>query len=124
MRYLAFQVPETILFAVALILARRWTDLPSWAFWGLIIAWVAKDLCLFPFLWKFFEPPEDRNPMVGTCGVAQERLAPSGWVRIGSELWKATVGKGSRPIALGEPVRILEVRGLTLIVEPEEQNSR
>jgi membrane protein implicated in regulation of membrane protease activity len=80
---------------------------------------VSKPIFRFPFLWKYFEPSEDRNPMVGTCGVAQERLSPSGWVRIGGELWKANIGKGCLPIDRGGSFRVRDVRGLTLIVEPD-----
>lgn len=121
-RYLALQVPGTVLFVIGLILARRWIEFPAWVFWGLIVVWVAKDLALFPFVRKAYEPQDGRNPMLGVRGVAEETLAPSGYVRIGGELWKATAEKGCRPIDRGEPVRVSDVRGLTLIVEPEEKS--
>jgi len=119
-RYAAFQVPETVLLVVALLLVRRWIDIPTWAFWGLIAAWVIKDLVLFPFVWKSFEPAAPADPMIGRTGVAEGILSPSGWIRIGGERWKAKVGDGCRPIQPGEAVRVDRVEGLTLIVEPAE----
>lgn len=123
-RYLALQLPGWVLLVAGLVLARRWIDLPAWVFWGLIAVWVVKDFVLFPFVWRAYEPQESRHPMVGARGVAEEPLAPSGYVRIAGELWKAIAQEGSRPIDRGEPVRVRDVQGHTLIVEPEERGSR
>lgn len=124
-RYLIIQLPGGVLFVIAMILIRRWTDLPAWLFWGLIVLWVGKDVVLFPFVRKAYEPQEGRNPMIGALGVAGDRLAPSGYVRIGGELWKARTLGSSIAIDRGETVRVRDVEGLTLIVEhaagrPEE----
>jgi membrane protein implicated in regulation of membrane protease activity len=40
-----------------------------------------------------------------------------GYVRIGGELWRAEAASGFVP--RGAPVRVVAVRGLTLVVEPE-----
>lgn len=114
-------MPGLALLAGALLLARRFIGLPAWAVWGLFAAWVLKDLVLFPFVWRAYQPPEGRNPMLGARGVASGTLAPSGYVRIGGELWKATTEPGSAPIDRGEPVRVTDVRGLTVIVAPDEE---
>jgi membrane protein implicated in regulation of membrane protease activity len=123
-RYLAFQVPGCILLVAGLLLARRWIELPAWVFWGAIAAWVVKDVVLFPFVWRAYEPQEGRHPMLGARGVAEGTLAPSGYVRVGAELWKATVPDGGPAIGRGEPVRVREIRGLTLIVGPEAEDPR
>lgn len=125
-RYLILQLPGAVLFVIALILVRRWIDLPVWLFWGLIMLWVGKDVVLFPFVRKAYEPQEGGNPMIGALGVAEDRLAPSGYVRIGGELWKAQALGNSIAIDRGETVRVRAVEGLTLIVEhasksPEEE---
>lgn len=125
MKYLILQLPGAVLFVIALILMRRWVDLPAWLFWGLIVLWVGIDAVLFPFVRKAYEPQEDGNPMIGALGVVENRLSPSGFVRIGGELWKAHVLEGSMSIDRGETVRVSAIEGLTLIVEraaerPEE----
>jgi membrane-bound ClpP family serine protease len=39
-------------------------------------------------------------------------------VRLGSERWKAELVSGSGPVSVDSAIRVIEVRGLTLIVEP------
>lgn len=122
-RYLVLQIPGLVLFVAALMLIGRWVDLPGWLFWVLIVGWVAKDLALFPFVRKAYEPHHGENPMLGARGVAEDRLAPSGYVRIAGELWRAEAAEGGRAIERGETVRVRAVRGLTLIVEPEAERT-
>ena len=126
MKYLILHLPGALLFVIALILMRRWIDLPEWLFWGLIVLWVGMDIVLFPFVRKAYEPQEGGNPMIGALGVVENSLSPSGFVRIRGELWKAHVLEGSMPIDRGEPVRVSAIEGLTLIVGraaeiPEEE---
>jgi len=52
--------------------------------------------------------------LVGQVGVARSRLAPEGQVNVQGEIWRAIAG--GEPIAEGEPVRIVDVQGLTLKV--------
>ncbi len=56
--------------------------------------------------------------MVDEVGVAYTRLAPSGKVFVHGEFWDAV---STQPVEAGAPVKVLEVRGLTLKVEPAEQ---
>ena len=126
MKYLILELPSAVLFVIALILIRRWVDLPAWLFWGLVVLWVGKEIVLFPFVRKAYEPQEGGNPMIGALGVVENRLSPSGFVRIRGELWKAHVLEGSMPIDRGETVRVRTIEGMTLIVEraaerPEEE---
>ena len=52
--------------------------------------------------------------LVGTLGVARERLAPEGHVLVHGELWRAVAEGG--PLEPGAQVRVLAIDGLTLRV--------
>ena len=49
---------------------------------------------------------------------ALQALDPSGYVSVGAELWSAELPPESAPVAARSAIRVLEVRGLTLLVEP------
>jgi len=53
--------------------------------------------------------------MVDSVGVAKTDLEPLGKVLVHGELWDA---RARQPIAKGTRVRVREVEGLTLVVEP------
>ena len=58
--------------------------------------------------------------MIGARGIAIERLAPTGFINVQGELWKAErIGKGPL-IEKGEMVRVVKIRGLKLFIEPDE----
>ena len=62
-------------------------------------------------------PVTGKEGLVGTAGHARDVITPDapGYVRVHGELWKAT----SRvPVTAGQRVRVLDVNGLTLDVEP------
>jgi membrane-bound ClpP family serine protease len=65
----------------------------------------------------------DKKPMispdVGSRGRATTPLTPEGYVRVGSELWKAS--STNSVIAAGEEVTIVGVKGLTLLVTSSER---
>lgn len=61
--------------------------------------------------------------MVGAQGIAEERLAPSGYVRVHGELWQGELMGGDPPIDGGQAVRVQEVHGLTLFVQPYNDES-
>ena len=56
-----------------------------------------------------------REAMIGSVGEAVSDLAPTGLVRLGSELW---VSEASEPVSQGARVQILEVEGAKLRVRP------
>ena len=62
------------------------------------------------------KPETGREELIGEVGKVIEDLNPEGVIKVRGELWKA-VSKDGSTIKVGERVRILEVRGLTLIVE-------
>jgi len=53
--------------------------------------------------------------MIGALGVAQTDLAPAGKIWIHGELWEA---RAAERISQGTRVRVREMEGLTLVVEP------
>ncbi len=123
LRYALFQVPAVAILVLIMVLVRRWVDLPGWFFWGLVALWVAKDVILFPFTWHAYdrERPADTNSMIGARGIAEDRLAPSGYIRVHGELWQGEVVGGGPPIDRGEGVRVLGIRKLTLLVQSDNE---
>jgi len=106
---------------MAVIFARRWLDLPAWIGAVAISALLVKDIILFPFVWRAYDKtrPGDPFSLIGARGIAQERLAPSGYALVGRELWRVEVMAPDSPIEKGEAVRVREIKGLTLLVERE-----
>lgn len=58
--------------------------------------------------------------LVGAEGIAQQTLAPQGQILVHGELWLA---ESVSPVAAGESVRVVNVQGLTLLVEPVHQSA-
>jgi membrane-bound serine protease (ClpP class) len=56
--------------------------------------------------------------LVGQIGVALSDIDPMGQVRAGKETWTAVTRRG--PIPTGTSVRVLQVAGVRLVVEPAE----
>ena len=56
--------------------------------------------------------------MTGARGIAQETLAPSGYILVRGELWRAEVMGSAPPIDKGKKVQVTGIRGLTLLVQP------
>ena len=122
LRYTLLNLPGALGFILILILVRQGLMLPPWLFWALITGWVAKEVLLFPVVWRAYERPAADAPgaLVGECGVAKKRLDPCGYIQVRGELWRAEhIGAGP-PIEAGRLVRIRKMKGLTLYVVPEE----
>lgn len=121
-KYVLLQIPGIAIVIMIVILIRTWYDYPPWLGWGVVALWVAKDILLFPFVWRAYDSriPDDAMNLVGKQGIAEEPLSPRGYIRVRGELWQAEVARGAPPISEGEAVRVREVRGLTLRVVPDE----
>jgi membrane protein implicated in regulation of membrane protease activity len=83
---------------------------------------VVKDVLLFPFVWRSYDQDRhtDANTMIGLRGIVKDRLAPSGYIEVHGELWRAEVMEGAPFVESGGDVRVKGIRGLTLIVQPNE----
>ncbi|MBW2493362.1 MAG: hypothetical protein JRE43_01320 [Deltaproteobacteria bacterium] len=119
LRYTLFQIPDLILLSLGLAAAVRWWGLPVYVAYGLVGLWLVKDIVMFPILRVAYESDSASgvDGIRGALGVVTQSLAPAGYVRLGSELWKAEFASGAEPVSEGSAIRVVEVHGLTLIVE-------
>ena len=122
LRYALFQLPGLALLVLILVFVQGWVDLPAWIFWGSITIWVVKDLILFPLVRRAYDtdPTRAANCMVGAQGVAKDRLAPSGYIRVRGELWLAEVMGDGPPIDRGQRVQVRGICGLKLLVQADD----
>jgi membrane-bound serine protease (ClpP class) len=96
-------------------------DVPWW-----VMVLVIGGTVLF-FVWgmtvavraRFSTPTVGREGMIGRMGLAEVPVDPDGVVVIDGARWRARTNRAT-PIAAGERVRVVEVQGLVLEVEPEE----
>lgn len=72
---------------------------------------------------RFSTPTIGREGMVGEMGRAEVDVDPDGVVRIREALWRARTNRAT-PIRAGDAVRVVEVQGLVLEVEPETGGAR
>ncbi len=117
--YALLQIPGLVAVTLALIIFQPLVELSLWHKGTIIGLWVLKDVALYPFVWRAFawHSMSDVQVLVGAEGTAEERLDPTGYVRVHGELWKAeTVRKGTA-IEKGTVVSIRGMRGLVLLVE-------
>jgi len=56
-----------------------------------------------------------RESLIGAQGAVRSWSGNTGWVHVAGEEWRA---EGPSLLATGQPVRVIDVRGLTLRVEP------
>ena len=117
-KYTLVNIPEIALLAVILVLAGRWISIPAWLFWTVIGLSLAKDIILFPFVWRAYDSkdPGSIRSLIGQRGTALEQLAPEGYIRVQGELWKAAAGPGHPPIEKGKTVRVVNAEGLKVFV--------
>jgi len=122
-KYILLQLPIIVLLTIFLFVIRQWVDLPPWLIVGIIALWTIKDIAMFPVVWRAYDQsrPGDATSIVGVRGTVTERLAPSGYVQIRGELWRAEVMQGGKPIEKGKRVLVVGIEGLTLLVRPEEK---
>jgi membrane protein implicated in regulation of membrane protease activity len=119
-KYLMFQVPGMALAGVVLVALVRVWDLSPRTALLLFAFWVIKDFAMYPLLRNAYAGSfhDAGETLVGALGIARERLDPAGYVRVGSELWRAEVSPEHAPLERGAAVRVRAVRNLTLHVEP------
>ena len=72
---------------------------------------------------RFSTPTIGREWMIGEVGMAETNVDPDGVVRVRDALWRARTNRAT-PITKGAGVRVAEIDGLVLEVEPEEGAAR
>ncbi|MGZ4797122.1 MAG: NfeD family protein [Acidimicrobiia bacterium] len=72
---------------------------------------------------RFSTPTIGRESLVGEMGEAAVDVAPEGVVILRGARWRARTNRAT-PIGAGEPIRVVEVDGLVLEVEPEEGGAK
>lgn len=119
-RYAAFQLPGLAIMVLGAAIATQWFEVPGWIAVCAVGLWALKDAVMFPFVRKAYEPGDGRHSreLAGATGTARDTLAPTGYVQISSELWRAQCAPDTAPIEAGTLIRVIEVRGLTVLVEP------
>ncbi|MCB0971666.1 MAG: hypothetical protein KDA97_09165, partial [Acidimicrobiales bacterium] len=66
---------------------------------------------------RFSTPTIGREWMIGEEGAARTAVSPDGVVEVRGAPWRARTNRAT-PIAEGDPIRVVEVDGLLLEVEP------
>jgi membrane-bound ClpP family serine protease len=118
-RYGLFQIPDMLILIVILLVLQWWMDLAWWLYGCIVGLWVVKEVLIFPFVWNAYEQsrPGETRSLIGMEGIAEERLTPSGYIRVHGELWQSEVIGKETPIQKGETVLVKGANGLTLLVQ-------
>ncbi len=72
---------------------------------------------------RFATPTIGRDNLVGTEGVAVGAVSPDGTVLVQGAQWRARVNRAT-PLADGQAVRVADIDGVVLVVEPLEGAAR
>lgn len=125
LRYVLFQLPGWTVAALAAAAAVHWWSVSATLAATFVALWIGKDFALFPWLRIAYEPGDAKpgSDLLGARAVADGPLTPSGYVRVRGELWRAELSVANPSVAAGSSVRVREVRGLTLVVEPDPLGS-
>lgn len=119
-RYVLLQLPGWGAAAMVLYAIWRWVEIPLGVAVGLFALFVVKDVLLYPMSRRALLSPAQAGAeaLVGRQGVAVDRLAPRGKVRLGAEVWMAESVSAQDVIPSGSSVQVDSVRGLTVRVRP------
>jgi membrane-bound serine protease (ClpP class) len=118
LKYLIFQIPGWLIAAAVMTGLWHWQFIPKWLAVLGFFGWVAKDLLLYPFLRRAYESDVKTGSaeLVGARGIAEEELAPAGYVRVRGELWRATVSPPDGVVSAGAEVEIVRADGMRIFV--------
>jgi membrane-bound ClpP family serine protease len=113
---------EAALAAVFLwLLPRMAVDVPIWVLPPAMLALAAYNVFMYRKTVQALrtKPIPGLPDMTGTLGEAIGRLAPTGQVKIGGELWQAEAESGEMP--RGRKVVVVRQNGLRLIVREADE---
>ena len=100
-------------------------DIYWWAIILMVLSVVAFFVTAMPVAVRsrFSTPTIGRESLIGEAGEAAVDISPDGVVLLRGARWRARTNRAT-PIKAGEPIRVVEVDGLVLEVEPEEGAAR
>jgi membrane protein implicated in regulation of membrane protease activity len=118
-RYAAFQIPELIIVGCLLAVALEWELLSLAVVRAIFVLWILKDIAMFGIVREAYAPHDGRLPRDprGSVGVAPDGIEGEAYVQLGAERWRARRAEGSSEIAPGDAFHVVELQGLTLVVE-------
>jgi membrane protein implicated in regulation of membrane protease activity len=119
-RYALFQLPDLFILILILFILRYFLRIPGYAIGAAIAFWILKDIVLYPFVGRFYDPDfqKDWFSMVGKKGIVKKSLKPKRKILVKGELWLAEVLEKDMTINTGETVVIQGIKGLNLLVMP------
>lgn len=100
-------------------------DVYWWAIVLLVLSTVAFFVTAMPVAVRsrFSTPTIGRESLIGELGEAAVDISPDGVVLLRGARWRARTNRAT-PITAGQPIRVIEVDGLVLEVEPEDGGAR
>jgi membrane protein implicated in regulation of membrane protease activity len=119
--YVLASLPGWIVIAVVALIVQSVSEWPAWGIAAGVVGWVAIDLARFPTVRRFYSSQPASRRIVGERGVAITDVGIGGLVRVRGELWRARAATTGSVIVQGSPLRVHDVHGLELVVEPQER---
>lgn len=110
---IAFTIGSILLLGTQGEFGIPWNLIITMAIINILFIFVIVGLALKSILKK---KVSGKEALIGSIAIVREDFIEKGWVRVESENWQATTVV---PLEKGQRVRIKEVDGLNLIVEPE-----
>ena len=123
--YLAIAIVCLVVGSIFIFRGENWWDPAVNPFLALIVSGLSGV-----FFWvvtrKILEarqarPTHDLDNLIGTIGESKSEVHRDGSVQIGSELWSA---ESELPIPNGTRIRVVGIKGFTLVVESAESESQ
>lgn len=110
---------------MVLVIVLRWEFVPRWLAILCFVGWVLKDLVMYPFLRLAYEPGvTGYATLVGSRGRAEGDLAPTGYIRVRGELWRAVVSPADVVIPSGTEVEIVSAERMEVSVRPVDTSAK
>jgi len=126
-KYVAYSIITSLVEEAALAAVVLWVlpelgiNIPLWGLILMMLALGAYEYMSYLIGKKTLEKKPIVSPDIGSRGITTTQLAPRGYVKIGSELWKAA-STSSDMMDEGKEVVVVGVEGLTLLVAPQDNN--
>jgi membrane protein implicated in regulation of membrane protease activity len=122
--YMAYSIVTSLAEEAALAAVVLWLlpelgiDIPLWGLVFMMFALGAYDYISYWIGKRTLDRKPVVSPDIGNRGITTTQLTPRGYVKVGSELWRATsIGPD---IDEGREVVITGLKRLTLLVAPQE----